>query len=85
MSPKGPPHSRGLPAPRSSHSPRQPQRRPRWLADLAVVLVLLLGTGNFVAGFALDDYKPDPMLSGLFVAVVGPLLGIRIVKDGGGT
>ena len=56
---------------------------PRWIVDIATAVVFVLGTANFVAAFAVEDYRPDPLLSGLFVAVVGPVVGVRIVRNGG--
>lgn len=50
-------------------------------------LVSLVWTCNFFAPFLIKGYNPDPAIHGIFMVIVGGLLGLqsRNKDDGGGT
>lgn len=57
-------------------------RYPSWLVDAVTLLIVVLGTANFVASFVVKGWSPDPILSTMFLGVVGAVLGIQFVRKG---
>lgn len=55
---------------------------PRALASAIVTLVTIVWAANFVLQFVITEYKPDPVLHGVFGSLVGGALALSW-KGGG--
>lgn len=49
---------------------------PRHLASAVVVVVTIIWAANFLLQFIVTTYKPDPILHGVFMSLVGGALAL---------
>jgi hypothetical protein len=56
---------------------------PKSLASAIIVVVTIVWASNFVLQFVVAEYKPDPVLHGVFMSLVGGALALSR-KGGGG-
>lgn len=57
---------------------------PKPLANVIVVIVTVVWAGNFFASVFLPDYRGDPILNLVFMAIVGSAIALK-QGDGGST
>lgn len=57
---------------------------PRSLATIIVALTTIVWLANFFAPFVIKDFKPDPAINGIYLAIIGGALALSRGGKGGG-
>lgn len=47
------------------------------IINVLLIVIIIIGLGNFIAQFVFPSYTPDPLITGTFMGLAGIILGAR--------